>query len=132
MRRFRDLGIFAVLGLCGSFLSVTESHAGSKAQVEAYVRVPMPPGFRVELTELDGPVFADRQGKTLYRWPFKTLRNGNTGDPKGESNCTETKFTESAGYMSPYPGGLTLPDLDTRPTCLQLWHPARAPDKAKP
>jgi predicted lipoprotein with Yx(FWY)xxD motif len=132
MRRFRDIGVIALAALCGAFASATESHAGTRAQTESYIREPMPPGFRVQATELDGPVFADRRGKTLYRWPFKTLRNGNTGDPKGESNCSETRFTESAGYMSPYPGGLILPDVENRPTCMQLWLPVRAPDNAKP
>ena len=62
------------------------------------------PGFRVETSELDGPVFADAKGRTLYRWPFRTMRNGVTGDGKGESNCTDIASTESAGLMSPYPG----------------------------
>src|SRR5690349_20481847 len=92
----------------------------------------MPPHFRVEATELDGPVFADPQGHTLYRRPFRNLRVGNTGDPKGESNCGATKVTTNAGYMSPYPGGFTLPDLDQRPSCAQAWPPVLAPANAKP
>ena len=99
---------------------------------EGHVDVPMPPHFRVVSTELDGPVFADAHGRTLYRWPFKNLRVGNTGDARDESNCTDVKTTESAGFMSPYPGGLVLPDLDTRPSCAQVWPPALAPADAKP
>jgi predicted lipoprotein with Yx(FWY)xxD motif len=134
MHRGRGVGNGVVMTAFGLLASVAAfaSHAGSRTQSEAYVRVPMPPGFSVQATELDGPVFADRKGKTLYRWPFKSLRNGNTGDPKGESNCSDTKFTESAGYMSPYPGGFILPEVDNRPTCMQLWTPARAADNAKP
>jgi predicted lipoprotein with Yx(FWY)xxD motif len=92
----------------------------------------MPPHFRVEATELDGPMFADPRGHTLYTWPFKVMRVGNTGDPKGQSHCTATKSTESAGYMSPYPGGLELPELDTRPSCIQKWRPVLAAPRDQP
>ncbi|MDB6089053.1 MAG: hypothetical protein JWN85_1837 [Gammaproteobacteria bacterium] len=120
-------------GSCFFFLTVTpDCRAFGARQTEDYVHVPMPPHFRVEATELDGPVFADANGRTLYRWPFKNLRVGNTGDPKGESNCTAAKSTTNAGYMSPYPGGFTLPELDRRPSCTQAWPPALAPANAKP
>ena len=33
--------------------------------------------------------------------------------------------------MSPYPAGLLLPDLNTRPTCIEAWPPVYAPDDAK-
>ena len=91
----------------------------------------MPPGFRVETSELDGPVFADAKGRTLYRWPYRTMRNGVTGDSKGESNCADTASTESAGLMSPYPGGLLLPERDKRPSCQQMWPPAFAAESDK-
>lgn len=117
---------------CGLFLAATgDCRAFGRRQTEDYIRVPMPPHFRVEATELDGPVFADAKGRTLYSWPFKNLRVGNTGDPKGQSNCTDVKTTENAGFMSPYPGGLLLPDLDKRPSCEQVWSPAIAPADAK-
>ncbi len=93
---------------------------------EPFIPEPMPRGFRVEASELDGPVFADRKGRTLYRWPYRTMRNGVTGDGKGESNCTEVASTESAGLMSPYPGGLLLPERGRRPSCQDLWPPAFA------
>ena len=96
------------------------------ASAEPYVPEPMPPGFRVEVSELDGPVFADPDGRTLYRWPYRTMRNGVTGDGKGESNCADTPSTESAGLMSPYPGGLLLPERDARPSCQAMWPPAFA------
>src|SRR5690606_13994321 len=74
---------------------------------EDYVRVPMPPGFQVIHTELDGPVFANAEGMTLYQWPLSGLRNGSLGDRKdgGESTCGDTVFQETSGYMSPYPPG---------------------------
>src|SRR5579863_7571854 len=86
---------------------------------ETYIHAPMPPGFRVIVTELDGPVFADASGKTLYSWPRRELRNGGTGDNKGESECGSVKSTTNAGLMSPYPPGLLLPELDQRPSCTQ-------------
>ena len=95
---------------------------------EPYIPEAVPPGFSVESSELDGPVFADRMGRTLYRWPYRTMRNGVTGDVKGESNCSDVPSTESAGLMSPYPGGLLLPDTGNRPSCEQMWPPALARD----
>jgi len=100
--------------------------------VEAFVEVPMPPGFRVEATELDGPVFADAQGHTLYIWPLKPMRNGQSGEAKGIPACYGEVRTETAGMMSPYPPGLELPELATRPSCTDLWPPVLAAADAKP
>jgi predicted lipoprotein with Yx(FWY)xxD motif len=101
---------------------------------EAYVQVPMPPGIQVIHTELEGPVFADAAGKTLYTWPLGNLRNGNVGDRRksGVSTCDDTIYRETSGYMSPYPSGYLLPDLDQRLSCEQLWPPVLAPADAKP
>ncbi len=99
---------------------------------EAYIHEPMPPGFRVVVTALEGPVFADANGKTLYSWPRRELRNGATGDNKGESECSGAQLSVSDGYMSPYPAGLMLPDLDQRPSCMQAWPPVRASADASP
>lgn len=99
---------------------------------EPYLSVPMPPGFRVEGSELEGPVFADARGRTLYIWPQHQLRNGDAGDPKDRSSCSDRKETATDGLMSPYPGGLGLPDLTTRPSCVQEWPPVQTPHGAKP
>jgi predicted lipoprotein with Yx(FWY)xxD motif len=115
----------ASLALAAAFLSAAGARA---ADAESYIREAMPPGFRVEATELDGPVFADPRGRTLYRWPFRNMRNGVTGDGKGESNCADAASTESAGLMSPYPGGLLLPEREKRPSCQAMWPPAFASD----
>jgi predicted lipoprotein with Yx(FWY)xxD motif len=40
--------------------------------------------------------------------------------------------TTSQGLFSPYPPGLVLPDLDTRPSCAAMWPPVLAPADAKP
>ena len=39
-------------------------------QSERYRQVEMPPGFQVVSTELEGPVFANEAGMTLYKWPL--------------------------------------------------------------
>jgi predicted lipoprotein with Yx(FWY)xxD motif len=92
----------------------------------------MPPGIQVIVTELEGPVFADSRGRTLYKWPIASLRNGYAGDPKGKSACEDVVTTKTGGYMSPYPGGLDLPDQDRRKSCVALWPPVLADAKAKP
>jgi predicted lipoprotein with Yx(FWY)xxD motif len=106
--------------------------ANAKPEYEDYMRVPMPPGFRVVNTEIDGPVFANEQGMTLYTWPFASMRNGITGDPKNDSVCTDVVTTKTGGLMSPYPPGLILPELDKRKSCAQVWPPAYAAADAKP
>ena len=98
---------------------------------EAYVHVPMPPGIQVVATELDGPVFADANGHTLYSWPVKAMRNGYAGDAKDKSTCGDKVVLKSAGLMSPYPGGLDLPEPDKRVSCIAFWPPLYAGDDAK-
>lgn len=103
------------------------------AATEAYVEEPTPPGFKVMISPLDGPIYTTSEGKTLYTWPRAELRNGGTADMKGSASaCDDVKTTENAGLMSPYPAGLELPDLDTRPTCAQAWPAVIAADDAKP
>lgn len=99
---------------------------------EQYVAEPMPPGVRVEATELEGPVFADAEGRTLYTWPAKRLRNGYSGETPGRPACFDDVLTVTAGLMSPYPPGVKLPDLDSRPSCTDLWPPFAASEDAEP
>lgn len=115
-----------------AFAATSALAADRGKQVEDYQRVPMPPGFQVIMTELDGPVFADANGRTLYSWPSRRMRNGYTGEAKGTPSCSSEKTTENAGLMSPYPPGLVLPDLDTRPSCTEAWPPVLASADAKP
>lgn len=105
---------------------------GSPAQ-EDYIAEPMPPGFQVIVAPLEGPVFADPQGQTLYTWPLRSQRNGYAGDRPGRpSSCTDEVLRFSAGLMSPYPADLLLPDLDERPSCTSVWPPVLAPEGAEP
>ena len=101
------------------------------ADYEKSAPVIVPPGFHVVPTELDGPVFADPKGKTLYTWPSDALRNGVTGDGKNVSECTFEKTTKTAGLMSPYPPGLELPELDKRKSCAEVWSPEFAAEGAQ-
>ena len=132
---FNVVGLMGAVAICVSWLPSSvhaEGFWSDGTVVEDHRNVPMPAGFRVEHSELDGPVFADESGKTLYYWPQTTMRNGLTGDPKNQSMCTFEKTTHTAGLMSPYPPGLELPELDKRLSCAEVWPPAFAPDDAHP
>lgn len=103
----------------------------AKAEMEDYVREPLPPGIQVKVHELEGPVFADASGKTIYTWALNAVRNGDLGDRKGDPSCDDTVQKVSTGLQSPYPGGLELPEVDTRPSCLAIWPGVWAPADAK-
>lgn len=98
---------------------------------EAWRREPMPPGFKVVQTELEGPVYANSAGMTLYRWPQHKLRNGYSGEAAGTPACYDEVQTVTAGLMSPYPPGIRLPDAASRPSCTDLWPPVLAGDEAE-
>ena len=118
----------AVAALAIGACTTTAVRTGS----ENFVTTDLPSGIQIEPTELEGPVFADASGRTLYRWPQKNLRNGNAGDPTGTSFCTSVKTTVNAGLMSPYPAGLVLPHSESRPACTDAWPPATVADGARP
>ena len=65
---------FALLLVLGCATSAAED------SIEAWFEEPMPPDIEVVSTELDGPVFATADGKTLYTWPFHKHRNGYSGE----------------------------------------------------
>ncbi|MDG2375390.1 MAG: hypothetical protein P8M18_03470 [Woeseiaceae bacterium] len=114
-----------------SLLIAIPVSAGDGA-TEAWVDVPIPPGFRVESTELEGSVFATPDGRTIYSWPQQKQRNGYSGEAPSTPACYDEVLTVTAGLMSPYPPGIELPDLDTRPSCTDLWPPVYADDDARP
>jgi predicted lipoprotein with Yx(FWY)xxD motif len=126
MRRF--LGVLATATItiwaCGPV-------GAEQNAVEDYQPEAMPPGFQVVISELEGPVFADGHGMTLYTWPLRQLRNGDAGEQKGKPSCANEKYTENAGLMSPYPGGFILPEVERRPSCTGLWPPVLASDDDK-
>src|SRR5690348_1087200 len=86
-----------------------------QAPVEAYIQEPMPAGVSVVGTEMDGPVFTNAQGHTLYVWPQRSLDGGLVGEAKGKPACDDTRYTKTMGAMDPWPPGIQLPDLATRP-----------------
>lgn len=106
--------------------------ASGRMPAEDYIPEPMPTGVKVLVNELEGPVFADARGKTLYMWPRRSLQNGSTGDQKAKpSTCTDQVYTENSGLMSIYPAGLELPNIAARPSCAQMWPPFLAPTGAQ-
>lgn len=130
MRRLRmAIGFLAAISLASTAAMSAPADATAARPVEPYVSVPMPPGFHVESSELDGPVFADAEGHTLYMWPLKHLRNGYSGEREGIPSCYDVVRTKTAGLMSPYPAGILLPKLDIRPSCTDLWPPVLADSK---
>lgn len=105
--------VLLISSICGT---------GVRAE-EVYRDVPMPAGFSVVQTELEGPVFANAKGMTLYKWPLHKLRNGYSGESPGTPACYDDVLTVTAGLMSPYPAGVPLPELDSRLSCIDLWKP---------
>ncbi len=117
--------ILATLAVAGA--------AAAPADPRHYEAEPMPPGFQVLASELEGPVFADPNGRTLYTWPLNKIRNGDIGEVKNKPpTCTDEVQKTTSGFMSPYPGGFELPELASRPSCTQDWPPAIAGVDAEP
>ena len=116
-----------LLAVCSTAAQAAEREAWR----EVWREVPMPPAFHVEDNELEGPVFADALGRTLYSWPQHKHRNGYSGEPAGSPRCDGEVLRVTAGLMSPYPAGIELPELDTRPSCTDLWPPVLADEDAE-
>jgi len=132
MQRLRILtAVFLVAGCV-----VAQSHgavaASPRPEARDYVHEPLPPGFQVLGTELEGPVFADARGRTIYRWPRRSLRNADAGEVAGKPACYNERVRETAGLINIYPAGDLLPEADTRPTCTEHWPPVAAAADAEP
>ncbi len=125
------LAVNVLVCAASAHADVAGSYRPPVKEVEDYKREPLPPGFSVQLTDVDGPVFAAPGGLTLYTWPTETLRNGEAGEHPDQPTCDNTRYSANAGYMTPYPAGLILPDLEQRPTCADLWRPVVANADAK-
>ena len=106
--------------------------ASSKEEPLDYVHEPMPPGFQVILSELEGYVFADAAGHTFYKWPKHYMRQTYGGEDTRQIACTDVPNHESAGLNGPYPAGLVLPGQGSRPACTDYWPPVYAAADAKP
>ena len=112
-------------------LALAHAHAASSNLKEDFIKTPLPPGFQVITTDIEGPVFANAQGLTLYKWPKKANRNGDAGEIEYKPTCDNTIYRESSGLMSPYPPGLEMPEVDKRPSCVDVWPPVLAAVDAK-
>lgn len=130
LRQIKMLLTAATLVAAGATAALAQSRG--RVALEDYVREPVPPGFQVVVADFEGPVYADANGRTLYTWPVTPLRNGDAGEQKGRPTCGDVPTKVNAGLMSPYPGGLELPEVETRPACTQMWPPVLASDDAKP
>lgn len=108
------------------------SQGGQSQAVKSFTKPDMPPGFQILESELAGPVFANAKSETLYTWPQKNLRNGYSGEAKGQVACYDVVQEKTAGLMSPYPPGVWLPELDKRLSCTDLWPPVLADEDAEP
>jgi len=118
---------------CALLLSLLALPAAvAAAETERWETVPMPDGFQVFASDMEGPVFADAEGHTLYTWPVRPLRNGPAGERKNQPTCDATVYRVNAGLMSPYPPGLILPEVDSRPSCIDMFPVAQAAEDAKP
>src|SRR5438128_1017880 len=98
---FEAAAQFAGVVLFASVGFAAES-AKNQAPVEAYIHDPLPPGVQVVGTEVDGPLYADTGGHTLYVWPQQAQRGGDIGDPKDHPSCDDTHYDKSSGAMSPW------------------------------
>src|SRR5262249_51625474 len=132
MRRLRVLTAAISAVACVAACGLAGAAPTPKTDTEDYVREPLPPGFQVINTELEGPVFADAAGHTLYTWPSQTQRNSSVGEVAGKPECYDIRYRVTAGITIPYPAGLELPNADHRPTCIQDWPPVLAGADAKP
>jgi len=129
----KNLRLMAVLSVAFCVAGTASTGLRAAELTTAYVAEAVPPGFKVMISELEGPIYTLTDGRPVYQWPRKELRNGGSGDVRTSmSACEDTKTTVNEGFMSPYPAGLELPELDTRPTCVESWPPVIAPADAKP
>ena len=124
---FVKIGFLAAVSAVA--LGAPRAHAAPAT--DPYVHAPMPPGFQVIVTELEGPVFADAQGHTLYSWPKLGLRSGNAGEIPFKPTCDDQVYRETSGFVTPYPAGLELPEVDHRPSCAAIFPPVLATADSK-
>ncbi len=123
------------LVLAALALGASANAADSKrASLEAYISEPLPSLIQVVGTDMDGPVFADAKGHTLYVFGGGRERGGygGGGDAADKSKCMDTVDKVTTGTMAPWPAGMELPDLATRQSCAKVWPPLYAGDDAKP
>lgn len=132
MQCLRALTAAFSVAACLASYSASGLAASAKQGMSDYPDEPMPPGFQVIMTELEGPVFADATGHTFYKWPKHYMRQTYGGEDVKQTACTDVPNKVSAGLNGPYPAGLVLPGQDHRPACTDYWPPVYAAADAKP
>jgi predicted lipoprotein with Yx(FWY)xxD motif len=80
-----------------------------------------PPGIGVRATDLDGTVYVDAKGRTLYVAPR---------DEEGASRCDDTRYVKATRTISSI--SYYLADADRRRTCVESWPPLLASERDKP
>jgi predicted lipoprotein with Yx(FWY)xxD motif len=109
---------------------------GKVSAPEAYAPEPLPPGIQVQQTAMEGPVFADTRGSTLYIWESQApglgaaMQGCDNHIVTQSSSGPTVRFRNVAGYRY-YPEG-TLPEADKRVPCAKIWPPVAAPADAVP
>src|SRR5689334_5283544 len=94
----------ATAPLLSASVSKAASSERTASKTENYVAEPMPDGIQVINSELEGPVFADAAGHTLYRWPARNTRNARVaGENPKIPLCYDEHYRETAGLFQPYP-----------------------------
>jgi predicted lipoprotein with Yx(FWY)xxD motif len=87
----------------------------------ASTELSLPPGIAIRLT-MEGPVFVDHSGMTLYR-----MR-----EPIEGCNDHHGPIPLESSPEGSVPFSIIAPDINTRRTCLQKHPPLAAPDDASP
>lgn len=134
MARFSSIYLLVTAAVLVSAAGATAQGAkNGRAPIEAYIAEPMPAHIQVMGTEVDGPVFTDAEGHPLYTWQGGGQNNqGYRGEQEGKPTCGDEVRRITAGFHEPYPPGLTLPEVETRPACAAVWPALLAAADARP
>lgn len=105
-------------------LAVAVLAGKAQAAVERWIEEPAPAAVRVETSDIDGPVYADARGMTIYTW---------SRDTPGVSFCNADRYGEVQGRDGiGQPKMYVMPEAERRPTCEQVWVPVRPAADAAP
>ena len=131
--RIIQVGVPAIamsaLLMIGAHTSAVQAAGRNAGPQEPYTHEPMPPGFQVVYNELEGPLYADADGKTLYTWPMRSDGIDTVGEEAGKPTCGDDVVQTTITLNDIYHAGLLLPQPRS---CVQEWPPVLAPADAKP
>jgi len=101
-------------------LAFAAATAGAWVQPAAAERL-TPPGIGERVTDLDGIVYVDARGHTLYTAPR---------EEEGASKCDDTRYVKATRTISSI--SYYLVDPERRRTCVESWPPLLASERDKP